>query len=92
MSWKSCPPYAPIAKPHELLDDPHLKATGGLAPIELPDGRTAQAVLLPLTLGGERPGVRLPPPRLGAHNAEVLAALGYSPEAVQRLSPPPDAP
>jgi crotonobetainyl-CoA:carnitine CoA-transferase CaiB-like acyl-CoA transferase len=85
-------PYAPIAKPHELLDDPHLKATGGLAPIELPDGRTAQAVLLPLTLGGERPGVRLPPPRLGAHNAEVLAALGYSPEAVQRLSPPPDAP
>ena len=85
-------PYAPIAKPHELLDDPHLKATGGLAPIELPDGRTAQAVLLPLTLGGERPGVRLPPPRLGAHNAEVLAALGYSPEAVQRLSPPADAP
>eukprot|EP01036_Dinobryon_divergens_P040065 gene40066-52912_t len=42
-------PFAPITKPHELLDDPHLCATGGLAAITLPDGeragQTAQTVL-----------------------------------------------
>jgi crotonobetainyl-CoA:carnitine CoA-transferase CaiB-like acyl-CoA transferase len=83
-------PFAPITKPHELLDDPHLCATGGLAPITLPDGEraghTAQTVLLPLALDGERLGVRRSPPRLGEHSAELLAELGYSAEDAARLS------
>ena len=83
-------PFAPITKPHELLDDPHLCATGGLAPITLPDGeragQTAQTVLLPLALDGERLGVRRSPPRLGEHSAELLAELGYGAEAAARLS------
>ncbi len=83
-------PFAPITKPHELLDDPHLCATGGLAPITLPDGeragQTAQTVLLPLALDGERLGVRRSPPRLGEHSAELLAELGYSAEDAARLS------
>ena len=29
-------PYAPITRPEELFDDPHLLATGGLAPITVP--------------------------------------------------------
>jgi crotonobetainyl-CoA:carnitine CoA-transferase CaiB-like acyl-CoA transferase len=83
-------PFAPITKPHELLEDPHLIATGGLAPITLPDGdtagQTAQTVLLPLALDGERLGVRRSPPRLGEHSAELLADLGYTPEEAQRLA------
>ena len=83
-------PFAPITQPHELLDDPHLCATGGLAPITLPDGeragQTAQTVLLPLALDGERLGVRHSPPRLGEHSAELLAELGYSAEEAARLS------
>ena len=39
----------------------------------LPDGRATAVPLLPLTLGGERPGVRLQPPQLGEHGAELLA-------------------
>ena len=82
-------PFAPITRPQELFDDPHLKATGGLAPITLVDGeRAGQAtstVLLPLTLGGERPGVRLNPPRLGEHTHELLEKLGYSGEAIAAL-------
>ena len=78
-------PFAPITQPQDLFDDPHLNATGGLAPIELPDGRPAKAVLLPLTLDGERPPVRLSPPKLGEHNVEVLTALGYTPEQAQAL-------
>jgi crotonobetainyl-CoA:carnitine CoA-transferase CaiB-like acyl-CoA transferase len=82
-------PFAPITRPQDLFDDPHLKATGGLAPITLTDGeRAGQAtstVLLPLTLGGERPGVRMNPPRLGEHTRELLEELGYSGEAITAL-------
>jgi crotonobetainyl-CoA:carnitine CoA-transferase CaiB-like acyl-CoA transferase len=82
-------PFAPIAKPHELLDDPHLQATGGLAPITLPDGeragQTVQTVPLPFTLDDQRLPVHSPP-RLGADSAEVLRALGYADAAAERLS------
>lgn len=85
-------PFAPITRPQDLFNDPHLQATGGLADIDLPDGRRAQTVLMPLTLNGQRPGVRHSPPRIGEHNAELLGPLGYSPEAIAALSTPPAPP
>jgi crotonobetainyl-CoA:carnitine CoA-transferase CaiB-like acyl-CoA transferase len=78
-------PFAPITRPEDLFDDPHLNATGGLAPLPLPDGRETRVPLLPLTLGGERPGVRLPPPKLGEHTTQLLAEAGYSPEEIAAL-------
>jgi crotonobetainyl-CoA:carnitine CoA-transferase CaiB-like acyl-CoA transferase len=69
-------PYAPIIRPEQLLDDPHLRESGGLVPMETGDGGTTDVVLLPLTLGGRRPGVRRPLPRVGEHTEEVLASLG----------------
>ncbi len=79
-------PFAPITRPQDLFDDPHLIATGSLAEIELPDGRESKTVLLPLLLGGARPGVRLSPPKLGEHSAELLSELGYSAEQIDALS------
>jgi crotonobetainyl-CoA:carnitine CoA-transferase CaiB-like acyl-CoA transferase len=80
-------PFAPITRPQDLLQDPHLQETGGLAPLHLPDGREAQTVLLPLMLGGQRPGVRLDPPRLGEHTRELLAELGYAGAELEALAP-----
>jgi crotonobetainyl-CoA:carnitine CoA-transferase CaiB-like acyl-CoA transferase len=80
-------PFAPIRRPEDLLDDPHLLATGGLTDIELPDGesagRTVKTTLFPITLQGERLGVRLQPPRFGAHTRELLAGLGYGPAQIE---------
>jgi crotonobetainyl-CoA:carnitine CoA-transferase CaiB-like acyl-CoA transferase len=82
-------PFAPITRPEDLYADPHLKATGGLADIRLPDGeragQIAQTTLFPITLGGERLGVRLHPPTLGEHTRELLAELGYAREQVDAL-------
>ena len=82
-------PFAPIRKPEELFDDEHLLATGGLADIILPDGtragQTAQTTLCPFTMDGQRLGVRLQPPTLGQHTAELLGGLGYDAENIKRL-------
>ncbi|WP_296925477.1 CaiB/BaiF CoA-transferase family protein [Polaromonas sp.] len=78
-------PFAPITRPQELFEDPHLQQTGGLAPLKLPDGRDTTVPLLPLTLDGRRPGVRLSPPALGEHSRELLSGLGYAEADIQRL-------
>jgi crotonobetainyl-CoA:carnitine CoA-transferase CaiB-like acyl-CoA transferase len=52
----------------------------------LTDGRETRVPLLPLMLGGQRPGVRSHPPRLGEHSAELLVSLGYSPEEISELT------
>ena len=62
-------------RPDQLLDDPHLKASGGLVPMETEDGGTTDVVLLPLLMGGRRPGVRRPLAKVGEHTQEILARL-----------------
>ncbi len=82
-------PYAPIIRPEQLFDDPHLHATGGLADVKLTDGPragdTARAALLPLSLNGERLGVRLHPPTPGQHTEALLRDLGLSSDKIEAL-------
>ena len=85
-------PYAPITKPQDLFNDPHLLATGGLSPVRVPadasgagreiDTRTA---LLPLSLAGQRLPVRSAPPRLGQDTRSLLQSLGYADAVINTL-------
>ena len=85
-------PFAPITRPHDLFDDRHLQASGGLAPMTVPAdasgaGKPIQTStpLLPLTLDGVRPGVRSNPPSLGADTEAILLGLGYGAEEITAL-------
>jgi len=82
-------PYAPIVRPEQLFDDPHLNATGGLAEITLTDGeragQTARTTLLPIRMDGQRPGIRHNPPTLGEHTRQLLESLGYGPDEVTSM-------
>ncbi|MBU6195851.1 MAG: CoA transferase [Burkholderiales bacterium] len=85
-------PYAPITRPQALFDDPHLLATGGLAPTQVPADASGagkpvstRSPLLPLTLDGQRLPLRHNPPSIGQHSRQVLQALGYSEQEVQSL-------
>jgi crotonobetainyl-CoA:carnitine CoA-transferase CaiB-like acyl-CoA transferase len=77
-------PFAPIAKPWDLLDDPHLKASGGLLPTAA-RGKTIHVPALPLELDGRRLGKRTDPPAVGESGRELLLQLGYTDRQVETL-------
>src|ERR1700704_4129696 len=77
--------FAPVARPQDLFDHPHLLANGSLAPPTLPGGGQTRPPLLPFPMLGWRPPLVSDPPEVGQHNDEVLAKIGYDGEAIARL-------
>jgi crotonobetainyl-CoA:carnitine CoA-transferase CaiB-like acyl-CoA transferase len=77
--------FAPVSKPEELFDDPHLATPGAMVPVTLPDGRTLTVPALPLEMGGRRFGLRRDIPRVGEHSAEIAAEIGLTAEATELL-------
>ncbi len=71
-------PFAPIARPVELFNDPHLNTGGGLLPVTLADGSVTKLPNIPLSIDGERPELRYDLPKVGEHSDEIARELGYS--------------
>ena len=61
-------PFALIAHPEDLFDDPHLNANGSLAATVLPGGKQAKLPKLPVRIDGEAFDLRSNPPAAGEHN------------------------
>jgi crotonobetainyl-CoA:carnitine CoA-transferase CaiB-like acyl-CoA transferase len=78
-------PFAPIGKPEELFDDPHLAASGGLVPVTLPGGEGTRLPALPIEMDGQRFNTRGDLPDIGEHSRAVLADLGLSESDIERL-------
>lgn len=78
-------PFAPISKPEDLFDDPHLNTGGGLLEMEMEDGGMAKLPALPISLDGERAGLRLNPPKVGEHSHALLLDAGYSVSDIEAM-------
>jgi len=78
-------PYAPISTPWDLLEDPHLKASGGLLDTQVPGGGRFHAPTLPLALDGVRLPKRSDPPAIGEGARELLAGMGYGDADIDAL-------
>ena len=86
-------PYAPITRPQDLFEDPHLLSTNGLAEVVLPPDASGadrevhtRTALLPLTLDGQRLPLRNAPPAIGMHTDELLLELGYDEQMISDLA------
>ncbi len=77
--------FAPITKPHELFDDPHLNQPGSMLEVSTPDGGTTRLPGLPLEMAGRRLPRRLDVPRLGEHSAEIAAEIGCDAAMIAEL-------
>lgn len=78
-------PFAPITRPVELFDDPHLNHEGGLVPTVLPDGRATKLPNLPIAFDGQRMPKRRNPPKAGEHVHEIARELGYSDAEIKAM-------
>ena len=74
MCEKAGLPFARVQTPSDLFDDPHLNA-GGMIEQVLPDGKTTHIPALPVQFGDARLALRLPLPKPGEHNLEILGPL-----------------
>jgi crotonobetainyl-CoA:carnitine CoA-transferase CaiB-like acyl-CoA transferase len=78
-------PFAPIGRPEDLFDDPHLAASGGLEPVTLDTGAQTRLPTLPLEMGGARPHAKARLSAPGADGRAILARLGLTPDRIDQL-------
>lgn len=82
-------PFAPINRPADLLEDPHLLASGGLVEVTLrggPEaGRKIRVPALPLQMADVKFGVRRDLPDQGEDTASVLREAGFGEDEIGRL-------
>jgi crotonobetainyl-CoA:carnitine CoA-transferase CaiB-like acyl-CoA transferase len=78
-------PFAPITRPDELFDDPHLNAAGGLVDVRIPGGAATRLPGLPLELDGRRFAVRRDIPGIGDETDSILRDTGLSADDIATL-------
>jgi crotonobetainyl-CoA:carnitine CoA-transferase CaiB-like acyl-CoA transferase len=76
-------PCGPIYDMKDIFSDPHVLARDMLQEIEHPKCGRIKQTGVPIKIEGGR--IRTAPPILGEHNNEILGALGYSDNDIERL-------
>ena len=69
-----------------VLADPYLRDTGFFRRIEHPSEGPTVTTAIPVSFSATPGEIRLLPPRLGEHNAEILGALGYSAAEIAEIA------
>ncbi|MWB77955.1 CoA transferase [Pseudooceanicola sp. 216_PA32_1] len=77
-------PFAPVRRPEDLFDDPHLGATGGLIATELPDGTVTRLPRLPIRLSDSALAEVTSPPQLGHDTIALLREAGVNEATIEK--------
>jgi crotonobetainyl-CoA:carnitine CoA-transferase CaiB-like acyl-CoA transferase len=78
-------PFAAVARPVDLFDDPHLNQAGALAETIMPNGSAAKLPKLPLRFGSHGLELRSQPPAVGRGGRAALRAAGYTDPEIDAL-------
>lgn len=79
-------PGGPVYSPQDVLDDPHVQATGMFTPMDYPGVPKPVPVSMGAVKLSETPAeLRLRPPTLGEHTDAILAGVGYSAAEIAEL-------
>jgi crotonobetainyl-CoA:carnitine CoA-transferase CaiB-like acyl-CoA transferase len=82
-------PFAPINRPADLFDDPHLRLNSGLVEVTLQRGERRGETLglpaLPLEMDHRKFGLRRDLPDAGENSSDVLRGLGYSEAEIRSM-------
>ena len=82
-------PFAPVNRPQDLTDDPHMNAAGALVEVTLSEGENAGKKIklpaIPVEMDHQKFGLHRDLPPLGSDSLEILREVGYSPEEIQSL-------
>jgi len=79
-------PFAPVAKPGDLFEDPQLNAGDRMLEIDFPNGLRAKLPRLPLEMDDHDFALRRQAPALGEHTKEILSELGLKPAEIAALA------
>ena len=79
-------PFAPLRRPDQLVDDPHLNAAQQFVDTPLPGRGIAKLPKMPVKSTGFELGLRRPAPQLGEHTREVLHEFGLSTDEIDALA------
>ncbi len=78
-------PFAPVARPEDLFEDPHLNAAEMLMKTKLPSGEYAKLPRLPIEMEDCQFGLRSQPPEIGEDTGSILSECGIKSEEVKSL-------
>jgi len=79
-------PFAPVARPQDLFEDPHLNQSESLVETPLPGGGVAKLPKIPLRMDHSGFGLRLNPPGIGEGSLEVYCKCGFSTAEIRTLA------
>ncbi len=79
-------PFAPVAKPGDLFEDPQLNAGGRMLDIDFSSGVHAKIPRLPIEMGNHNLGLIHQPPAIGEHTAEIVGELGLADAEIDELA------
>lgn len=79
-------PFAPLMRPDQLFDDPHLNESGGFVQTTFPDGTKTKMPKIPLRIGEYDFTLQTDPPAVGQYGRAVLTAMGFADEEIDGLT------